>query len=113
MIDINLLRQQKEKIKELLFKKEPQFNVELLLEKDSCVRNLKSKVEQLRKQKNDLALQGSSDITREIRTQSIELGKHIKTLEAELKTAENDLANLWTTCPNIPADDVPKGGKES
>lgn len=113
MIDLALLRENPEKIKDLIKRKEPTFDVDKLLALDSVVRALRVEVEQLRKEKNDLANLGAKGATPEIREKSIQLGKNVKNKETELATQEKELKNLWLTCPNIPQPDLPLGNKEA
>ena len=84
MIDLNLLREDSEKIRNLIVKKEPGFPVEKLIELDTQVRQLRVDVEELRKQRNELAKKGAQGNTPELREKSIELGKQLKTKEREL-----------------------------
>lgn len=113
MIDLKQLREDTNKIKSLLLKKEPNFNVDKLISLDDKVKSLQSEIEILRKEKNDLAKQGSKGITPEIREKSIEIGKNLKTKENELLDVEKEFKNLWLSCPNIPQEDIPEGNKES
>jgi seryl-tRNA synthetase len=113
MIDINLLRKEPEKIKELILRKEPTFPVDKLIENDSCVKKLRTHIEELRKEKNNLAQAGAHGITPELREKSISLDKKIKEQEQELKNQEKELESLALTVPNIPQEDLPVGGKEA
>ena len=113
MIDLSLLRKEPQKIKELILRKEPGFNVDKLIKLDETVRNLKTEVENLRKEKNNLAQKGAKGVTDEIRQQSIELGKKSKVKEKELDQIEIEFKKLYLSCPNLLQDDVPLGNKES
>lgn len=113
MIDLNLLRDSFNETKELLLRKEPAFQVDRLLEFDTQTRAVKQEVEELRKQKNDLATQGAKGLTSELREQAISLGKKLKDQEQVLEKVETELKNLWLSCPNIPKADLPLGNKEA
>jgi len=113
MIDLAKLRQEPEHIKNLILKKEPTFDIDKLLSLDTSVRSLRIEIEELRKQKNELAQQGKSGITDELRQKSIEIGKNLKAKEKELEAISADYKNLWLSCPNIPQEDLPVGNKES
>ena len=113
MIDLALLRDQSHRIIELLTQKDPSFNAQLLLDLDAQVRKLKTEIEVLRQKKNELAKQGQSGISPEIRQQSIELGSQLKEKESEFAELEKQFAQLYLSCPNIPEADLPQGGKES
>ena len=113
MIDLKLLREEPEKVKKLILRKEPSFNIDELIKLDSQVRTLLVEIEKLRKDKNELASKGAGGITPEIRQESIELGKQIKSKNKELEEVETTFKNLYLSCPNIPEEDVPLGNKES
>lgn len=113
MIDLNRLREEPAKVKELILRKEPSFNVDMLISLDQEVKATKAIIEQLRKERNDLAALGAKGITPELREQSIELGKKIKTQEVTIEEKENALKDLWLSCPNLPQEDIPLGNKEA
>ncbi len=113
MIDLNRLREETTRVKDLILRKEPTFNVDQLITLDLEVKSTKSTIEQLRKEKNELAAQGAKGITPELREKSIELGKKIKALETALEENEKAHNDLWLSCPNLPQDDLPLGNKEA
>lgn len=113
MIDLNYLREEPAKVKELILRKEPTFNVDAFITLDQEVKTIKAEIENLRKEKNELAGQGAKGITPELREKSIELGKKIKTKEIALEEKDKALKDLWLSCPNLPQEDIPLGNKEA
>ncbi|MBU4269256.1 serine--tRNA ligase [Candidatus Dependentiae bacterium] len=113
MIDLNLLRTNTEKIKSLILKKEPKFDIEKLIELDKSVRLVNAEIENLRKEKNELAAKGKQGVTQEIREKSIEIGSKLKQKEVDLIDIEKEFKKLALSCPNIPQEDIPAGNKES
>lgn len=113
MIDLALLREQPEKVIGLLKLKEPSFDAKKLFDLDAQLRKLRVEVEELRKQKNELAKAGQKGITEEVRTQSITLSKELKDKEAALHELEQNFQQLYLSCPNIPEADLPEGNKEA
>ncbi len=113
MIDLGLLRTDPTGIASLIKKKEPSYNVQLLIDLDREVRQIRLDLETLRSAKNELAQQGKSGVTPELREKSIVISKSIKEKEERLAVVEKDFKTLYLTCPNIPQADVPEGGKES
>ena len=113
MIDLNRVREQKEEVKSLILKKEPGFEFDRLVSLDTKLRELRVVVEDLRKDRNELAKHGAKGIIDEIREKSIELGRKIKDQEKELEVVETEFKTLALSCPNIPYTDVPEGNKES
>lgn len=112
MIDLRQLRDEPEKTIDLIKKKDPSFNGQLLYELDLKLRNLRQEAESLRNKKNELAKEARSGITDKIKKQSKLIGAQLKTLEIDLKALEKQFHALYLACPNIPLPDVPAGGKE-
>ncbi|MGE4168170.1 MAG: serine--tRNA ligase [Candidatus Babeliales bacterium] len=113
MIDLNLLREEPEKTVARILKKDPSFNAQRLHELDQDVRGLRLQVEELRHKKNELAQAGKKGVTDELRQQSIEVSKKLKEAESDLEKVEKEFQELYLSCPNIPAEDIPEGFKES
>lgn len=113
MIDLNLLRTEPEKIKPLILRKEPSFDIDLLIKLDAELRQTRCTVEELRKQKNELASMGAKGASEEVRAQAIEIGKSLKAKEIELEEHEIEFKKLYLSCPNIIQDDIPAGNKEA
>lgn len=113
MIDLNRLRETTEQTKKLILLKEPSFPVDRLVSLDEQVRSIKTEVELLRKEKNSLASMGAKGASPEIREKSIVLGTMLKEKEAHLEVIEAEFTQLWLSCPNIPQEDLPVGGKEA
>jgi len=113
MIDVSLLRENPSKIIELLQRKDASFDAHLFLALDKEVRELRTMVESLRHTKNELAQQGKTGVTQELRARSTQIGKELKEKESRLHDIEKEYKNLLLRCPNIPYEDLPKGGKES
>ncbi len=113
MIDLNRLREEPALVKELILRKEPTFNIDLLISLDQEVKSTKAVIEQLRKEKNELAAQGAKGITPELREKGTDLGKKIKANETALEEKDKALNDLWLSCPNLPQEDLPLGNKEA
>lgn len=113
MIDLSLLREHPETIVALLKKKDPQFDGMRLLELDKQVRSVRMVLEELRHEKNSLARSGAAGATPENRQKSQHITEQIKTEEERLAGLEAEFKQLYLVCPNLLADDVPVGNKES
>jgi seryl-tRNA synthetase len=111
MINLIWLRQDPETVFKLVRKKEPKFEIERLYELDAQVRLYLADVESLRQKKNELAQQGKSGVTQELREQSIEVSKELKNKEQQLEQVQKEFDLLYLGCPNIPFEDVPVGDK--
>jgi seryl-tRNA synthetase len=112
MIDLYLLRDDPERVKALLLKKDPSFPIDKLIELDKRVRTILLEVEVIRKEKNELAQQAKKGVTKEIRDRSIALSKLLHEKEVVLNESKEKFKNLYLLCPNIPAVSVPAGGRE-
>ena len=112
MIDLAKFRSQPEILTALICKKDPKFATHELLALDREVHDIRVAVEQLRKSRNDLSAQAKQGVTQELREQSIALGRDLKEKEARLSLLEEKLRLLWLSCPNVPLQEVPQGGKE-
>lgn len=113
MIDLILFREHPEQTLERIAKKDPSYNGQLLLELDRVVRSLKAAIDQLRAEKNEIAKQGQRGVTPELREKSKLLSENLKQSEEKLQQVQIEFEQLYLYCPNLLADDVPAGGKES
>lgn len=105
MIDIKLIREETEKVKAGVLKKNfDPAKVDAVLEMDKKRLGLLQKAESLRQERNTL---GKDNIER-----GREIKEKLKSLEPELETVEKEYKVLLNAIPNIPADDVPVGKGE-
>ncbi len=112
MIDLLRLRQDPQLIIALIKKKDPSFDGMRLYTLDEEVRRLKTEVDTLRNQKNELAREGQKGITPELRERSKQIGEELKLREEALLKSEKEFRQLYLRCPNIIVDSVPEGNKE-
>lgn len=113
MIDLNLLREKPQQTIALLKLKDPLFDAQRLYDLDNSVRKIRMEVESLRAQKNELAAQGKSGVTPELREKSIAVSKNLKQAEELLIQSEEQFKELYLSCPNLPMQDLPHGNKEA
>jgi seryl-tRNA synthetase len=113
MIDIQILRDKPELVKQKSAEKQVVVDIDKILSLDVEYRNLLQQVESLRAQKNEISSQmknGKPD------QELIEQGKNIKTqlndLENNLNLADENLSELLRKIPNISMDHVPVGETE-
>lgn len=102
MLDINFVRENSEIVKKAVHEKGVDVDIDLLLKIDQERRDLITKVEELRQQRNLAA-----------KDRNIEKGKEVKEkldgLEEELRNVEERFNHLILYVPNIPASDAPIG----
>lgn len=114
MLDIRFIRDNADLVQKKSKQKGYKVDIKQLLKLDDARRDLLSKTEDLRKQRNDLA--DSLKKGKPTDTQ-LKKGRDIKTqladLEAKLTLAEADFTALLKTVPNMPLDYVPVGSTEA
>jgi len=117
MLDINLLRSETKKIEELLRRKDKSIQLDLILKLDEKRRNLISRVESLRAERNkkgdeygNIKAQGKEDKNLEKEMKS--LREEVLRIEEELRCVQKDFNTKMAFLPNIPWEGAPIGGKE-
>ncbi|TFH01544.1 MAG: serine--tRNA ligase, partial [Nitrosopumilus sp.] len=105
MLDPKLIKEKPQAIRDMLKDRASDFDLETLIESDQKRRELIIKTDELRKNKNQVALEISqkkkagedaSDILSEMKDISTQLTK----LESEQETVENTYSKLALTIPN-------------
>lgn len=106
MLDIKLIREQTEKIKKGIAKKNfDPSKVDVVLELDKKRLKLLQKIEGLRKERNDL---GKEDLEK-----GREIKEELKTLEPGLEVIEKEFKTLLNEIPNLPLEEAPVGKSEA
>jgi len=118
MLDPKLIKEKPQAIRDMLKDRASDFDLEALIESDQKRRELIIKTDELRKNKNQVALEISqkkkagedaSDILSEMKDISTQLTK----LESEQEAVENTYSKLALTIPNLVHESVPVGTDES
>ncbi|NQV39466.1 MAG: serine--tRNA ligase [Nitrosopumilus sp.] len=118
MLDPKLIKEKPQVIQDMLKDRAVDFDLETLIESDQKRRELIIKTDELRKKKNQVALEISqkkkagediSDTLSEMKNISTQLTK----LESEQETVENTYSKLSLTIPNLVHESVPVGTDES
>ncbi|MGD8374225.1 MAG: serine--tRNA ligase [Candidatus Woesebacteria bacterium] len=113
MLDIRYVRENADRVQQAAQQKGYAVDVQKLLKLDDKRRSFLQKIEDLRRERNELAAslkQGRPD------PQQIERGKALKTeladLEESLRGAEKAYLDALKQVPNMPLDEVPVGASE-
>ena len=111
MLDIKLIRKDRQNLEAKLRTKEPSVDLTLVLEFDEKVRHLKTEVERLKSERNDLSkqvgdLKKNNQPAEELMNQVRTLGDTISVLDHELAQTEATLIDALSRIPNLPMDDV-------
>jgi seryl-tRNA synthetase len=111
MIDIKLLRENPNLIKEALRKRGVEVDIDYLLELDKRKRELQKKVENLRAQQN--AISPLARDNPELLEKGKRLKQEIKKLEEQRRGIEMEFRNIFMLIPNLPLEDTPVGKDET
>jgi len=106
MLDIKLLREEPEKVKQGIASKgaDPKL-VDEFLRLDEIWRKLTAELENLRHEQKELSTERDIDAAKAVK-------EKIKEKEKELGGIEAERRNAWLLLPNIPFEDVPAGKSE-
>ncbi len=111
MLDIKLIREKPELVRQALEKRGDSFALDSIIEIDSRYRSLLRQTEELRAKHNEASKQLSKSKERppELIAQMRQLGEQISSLQQQTKKAKVDLDSLLLELPNIPHLNVPVG----
>ena len=112
MIDIQIIRDNPEMVREKARQKGYDVDTARLLELDTSYRQLLSDVEAKRAERNTLAKAQTGAPSPEQIQRGKELKDHITELEAQLDPLAQELEALLRSVPNMPLDYVPVGASE-
>ncbi|MFW6102549.1 MAG: serine--tRNA ligase [Chloroflexota bacterium] len=112
MIDIKLIRENPELVRQALEKRGDTFALDSILETDSRYRSLLRQTEELRAKHNEASKQlgKSKEKPPQLITQMRQMGEQISSLQQQTKEAKAELDSLLLELPNIPHPSVPLGG---
>ncbi len=117
MLDIQYIRQNKEKVAEAAKNKNVSLDVEALLAKDAERLKLLREIEELQSLKNDvndlIQQSKSDDEKKEIIEKGKEIKKNLEAKEPIYQKAKEEFDLLMSQVPNVPSDDTPIGKDES
>ncbi len=119
MIDIRLIREKKDWVKERLATRGEDYPVDEAYELDKKRRELLKEVEALRHERKEkssligrLFKEGKREEGQRLSQEVKALGERLKSLEKELKDTEEALEKVLLSLPNIPHESVPVGEDE-
>ena len=117
MLDIRLIREKPEEVRQALLKRMDKVDFTELLSWDSDRRVLIAEIDTLREKRNKTssnigAMKREEEDTADLQAQMKELSGRIKELETSLDDIEGRIRSALEELPNIPDSDVPTGGKE-
>ena len=118
MLDINLIRDESERVREALEKRQMDPSVvDQVLTLDEKRRELIVDVEEMRSERNTVSKEigrMKDQAERQVKIEAMrELGDQIESLDSDLSQVDSQLQDLLSELPNIPDPDVPVGVDDS
>ena len=113
MLDVKFIRENLDLVEKSAKEKGYKINVKEVLTLDDQRKKVLAKVEELRKKRNEVAakMKGGKPAP-ELIAEGKKIKEELSEKEQALDTAEQKLAELVKTIPNVIFDDVPLGGEE-
>lgn len=117
MLDIKLIRENPEKVNELLKRRNPELSIDEVIEIDAERRKIQTQVDELRaKRKNESQKIGkmkkNGENTDAVQEEVRKLGDDIKVLEDKQSELDNKQKDILLHTPNIPDETTPVGLSE-
>ncbi|MCX8126085.1 MAG: serine--tRNA ligase, partial [Dehalococcoidia bacterium] len=114
MIDIRLIRENRELVQEALDKRGETAPLDLILQLDERRRQSIFKMENLRARRNQVSKEigRTKEKPPQLIAEMKQLGEEIASLEEEVKRLDEEIRDHLLRIPNIPAPDVPFGRSE-
>ncbi len=117
MLDIKSIREQTDRVREALLKRMDKVDFSELLAQDQRWRQTQGQLESLRSRKNEVSaqipkLKKQGQDVQPLFGEMKRVGQEIKELETVADTLAQSVQDFMASLPNIPDEDVPRGGKE-
>lgn len=111
MLDIKEIRQDRERVEELIRRKDLDGDLSEVIRLDTEIRERKTRVEQLKSQRNTASkqigeLKRKGEDTSSIMAEMSGISDEIRSIDSELQTLEADFETTLSSFPNLPDEDV-------
>ncbi len=118
MLDIKILRNEPEKIREALKKRNNDLDITPAIELDKARREILTEVEKKKAQQNEISkkipqLKKAGEDTTQIFAEMKELSNEIKADDEKVREIDAELRDFMLRIPNIPCEDCPTGADDS
>ena len=113
MLDINYIRDNRQKVEDAIKNKGYTIDLDEILQLDDARKELSQKTDILRQERNQISSQmknGQPD--QALISRGKEIKQELSSLEEKLSSVESDFLAKLKTVPNVPCDDVPVGLSE-
>lgn len=111
MLDIKTIRNEPDRIEELIKRKDPEASTSLVLDLDTQLRKVKTDVEELKSKRNSISkkigqLKRAGEDASEVMKEVQGLGSQIHELDEKARVLEEQFIYELGTLPNLPMEDV-------
>jgi seryl-tRNA synthetase len=118
MLDLALIRNNREAVEAALRKRMDEVDLSGLLERDARRREITAEADRLKARRNQVSseiprLKKAGEPVDELLAEMKEVSATIKSMDVELRELDEAIRDELARLPNIPADDVVAGGKEA
>lgn len=118
MLDIRLIRENPEKVNELLKRRNPELSIHPVLEIDTQRRKVQTQADELRAKRKNLSQQigqmkAKGEDTEAIQAEVREMGDEIKQCEEKEQQLDEQQRKLLLNIPNIPDETTPIGSSDA
>lgn len=118
MIDLALIRTDRAAVERALAKRMDHVDLASLVARDARRRELIAEVERLKARRNQASaeipkLAKAGESTEALKAEMKEVSAGIKSMDQEIRELDEAIRDELARLPNLPADDVPAGGKEA
>jgi seryl-tRNA synthetase len=118
MLDLALIRNNREAVEAALRKRMDEVDLSALLENDAERRELIGTAEQLKARRNQVSsevprLKKAGEPVDELLAEMKDVSAKIKSMDQRIRELDEAIRDELSRLPNIPAEDVPPGGKEA
>ena len=118
MLDIRLIRENPEKVNELLKRRNPNLSINEILDIDTQRRKVQAQADELRAKRKNISQQigimkKSGENTDKIQDEVKKIGDEIKDLEGQEQDLDLKQKKLLLSTPNIPDESIPIGSSDA
>lgn len=113
MLDINYIRDNRQKVEDAIKNKGYTIDLDEILQLDDARKELSQKTDILRQERNQISSQmKNGQPNQALISRGKEIKQELSSLEEKLSSVESDFLAKLKTVPNVPCDDVPVGLSE-
>ena len=118
MLDIRMIRENPDKVNELLKRRNPELSIDGIIEIDAKRRKVQTQADELRAKRKNMSqqigiLKKEGKNTDDIQSEVKQIGEEIANLEVQEQELDSQQKNLLLSTPNIPDETTPIGASDA